>query len=154
MTTRMNYKQAQSLFKVEVKKAKRRPGEPVRPPWNSLSLDAPARKGRFAVSEASARTADGIVFASKLEASRYHHLKLLVRIGEISELAVQPEWNVDIGGKHFCRYRADFAYFCSRRQRLIIEDVKSTGTQKDAAYKLRKKAAELAHGISVLEVTP
>jgi hypothetical protein len=33
--------------------------------------------------------------------------------------------------------------------KVIIEEVKSTGTMKDAAYRLRKKAAELYHGIEV-----
>ncbi len=107
--------------------------------------------GRFAVSAKVDRTLDGIVFDSKKEAFRYAELKLLQRIGEIDRLEVQPTWNVEINGKHFCRFTADFSYL-DRRLGPVIEDVKSTGTAKEAAYRLRKKAAELAHGINVTEV--
>jgi hypothetical protein len=34
---------------------------------------------------------------------------------------------------------------------VIYEEVKSTGSVKDAAYRLRKKAAELYHGVKITE---
>ena len=59
---------------------------------------------------------------------------------------------VEIGGKHFCTYTADFVYFDVALGREVIEDSKSTGTAKDAAYRLRKKAAQLHHRINIDEV--
>lgn len=109
------------------------------------------RKGRFAVAAKVDRTLDGVLFDSKKEATRYAELKLLERAGQIECLEVQPSWNIEIGGKHFCRYTADFSYLDKKRGP-VIEDTKSTGTAKDAAYKLRRKAAELAHGIRVTEI--
>ena len=111
-----------------------------------------ARGSRFAVSAKIDRTLDGIVFDSKKEASRYAELKLLERAGEILGLVMQPAFEVEINGSHFCTFTADFAYYERARLGRIIEDVKSTGTAKDSAYRLRKKAAELAHGIKVIEV--
>lgn len=109
---------------------------------------------RFA---AQAQTVDGYRFASKKEAKRYGELRLLERAGEIAELVVHPAFDVQIAGRHFCTYTADFAYRVRLSERTkenerIIEEVKSTGTRKDTAYRLRRKAAELAHGITVTEV--
>jgi Protein of unknown function (DUF1064) len=121
-------------------------------PGFGLDTSGVARKARFAVSAKEDRTIDGETFDSKKEAARYCQLKLLQKAGLIESLDLQPAWAVEINGKHFCRYTADFSYFCKERGRLIIEDVKSSGTAKDAAYRLRKKAAELAHGIKITEV--
>jgi hypothetical protein len=111
-----------------------------------------ARRSRFQVAPKIERTVDGITFASKKEAARYGLLKLREKIGEIVDLKLQPKFPVDIGGERLCVYTADFSYYDRRLGRVVIEDSKSTGTAKDAAYRLRKKAAELAHGITVDEV--
>lgn len=108
-------------------------------------------KARFQTVEPARRTMDGIVFASQKEMKRYAELKLLVRAGEISELSLQPKFEIEAGGELFCTYTADFAYR-EKDGTYIVEEVKSTGTAKDAAYKLRKKAAEIAFGIKVREV--
>ena len=109
---------------------------------------------RFARSDPSRRTFDGIVFDSIKEAKRYAELKLLERAGEIRGLERQPIFPVKIKGKPFCTYKADFAYRRGswKNPILVIEDVKSTGTAKDEAYRLRKKAAELYYGIKITEV--
>jgi len=107
---------------------------------------------RFKVSPAHERTVDGIVFASKKEAKRYLYLKALERAGQIWDLQLQPAFKTFIAGKPFCTYTADFSYWIDHKQRQVVEDVKSSGTAKDAAYRLRKKAAELQYGIKVSEV--
>lgn len=93
------------------------------------------------------RTMDGIVFASKKEMKRYAELKLLQRAGEVQDLELQPEFRVSINDQHYCTYTADFAY--TEKGERIVEELKSTGTAKDAAYRLRKKAAELFYGIKI-----
>ena len=107
---------------------------------------------RFQVSPKAERTVDGIVFDSKKEARRYGELKLLERAGHIEKLLPQVTLPVEIQGQHFCNYTCDFMYFDIVRNQLVIEDVKSTGTAMDAAYRLRKKAAEIVHKIKVEEV--
>lgn len=119
----------------------------------SFGLDVPVeRRGRFAVVKKDKRTVDGIVFDSGKEAKRYADLKNLQRAGLIECLERQPSWLVTINGQPYCRYSADFAYIDKATGKPVIEDTKSSGTAKDDAYRLRKKAAELAHNIVVTEV--
>lgn len=110
------------------------------------------RAPRFPVVAKELRTMDGHIFASKREMKRYADLKMLERAGEIRDLELQPKFPVEIGGKHFCTYTSDFRYWNVRLGEYVIEDCKSSGTAKDASYRLRKKAAQLAHGITVTEV--
>ena len=104
---------------------------------------------RFKVSPVEERTIGSIVFASKKEMKRYANLLLMERAGAISQLSLQPEFKVEINGQHYCTYTADFKYFDALLDKWVIEEVKSTGTAKDAAYRLRKKAAELYHGVKI-----
>ena len=122
--------------------------------WNELHLDAGAtgKKGRFAVAEKSRRTVDDITFDSRTQSIRYTQLKMLERAKLLTDLTLEPSWDIAINGQHFCTFTADFSYFCNERRVSVIEDVKTTGTQKDTAYRLRKKAAELAHNIKITEV--
>ena len=118
-----------------------------------LRRDPFAKQGRFPVADKAERTVDGIVFDSRREAERYGELKLRERAGLIGRLEIHPSWNVMIGRRKLCRYTADFLYRDIMAEgALVVEDVKSTGTRRDAAYKLRKKAAELAFGFKVTEV--
>lgn len=110
----------------------------------------PAKRGRYPVAPKEDRTVDGIVFDSKREARRYAVLKQQERAGLISHLELQPVFKVAINGHHYCRYSADFAYF--RDGQRVVEDCKSSGTAKDAAYRLRKRAAEMFYYIKVTEV--
>jgi hypothetical protein len=107
---------------------------------------------RFQVAPKHERTVDNICFDSKKEAKRYAELKLLERAGHIKDLMLQTKFPVAIEGQHFCNYSADFVYYDLIRGRTVVEDIKSTGTASDAAYKLRKKAAEIVHKIKVEEV--
>jgi hypothetical protein len=116
----------------------------------AAALKSAKGKGRFPVAPREQRTMDGIVFASKGEMMRYAELKLLERAGKISHLELQPKFPVTINGKPFCTYSADFAYFENGAR--VVEDVKSTGTLKDTAWRLRKKAAELMFNFRVREV--
>lgn len=111
------------------------------------NIDKKNKKNRFNVSPVEERTLGGVVFASKKEMKRYAELRLLERAGEIRGLELQPEFRVSINDQHYCTYTADFAY--TEKGERIIEELKSTGTAKDAAYRLRKKAAELFFKIKV-----
>ena len=97
------------------------------------------------------RTYKGRVFDSMREMKHWINLELLERSGEITNLEYQPKFPVLINGKAFCTFTGDASYF-DKGGNWTVVDVKSTGTAKDAAYRLRKKAAELFHGIKVTEV--
>lgn len=106
-------------------------------------------KSRYPVAPKEQRTLDGIVFDSKAEAQRYAQHKNAVRAGYITDLELQPRYDFVLNGKHVFTYRADFRYTLVRTGQRVIEDVKSTGTQKDRDFHLRKKLIELAHGIEI-----
>lgn len=93
---------------------------------------------------------DGFIFASKSEAARYAHLKLLVRIGEISDLELQPAFDFILDGTKICRYIADFRYREVATGEIIVEDVKSTPT-KTPEYRIKKKLMYAFYGIDVRE---
>jgi len=93
-------------------------------------------------------TVDGITFDSAAEAKRYAHLKLLERVGEISDLKLQEPFACKVGdrGLVVCTYRADFSYFDERERRQRVEDVKGMDTPLS---KLKRKLVHAIHGVEV-----
>lgn len=90
---------------------------------------------------------DGIRFASRREADRYVHLRLLERAGHITQLQLQPVFELHApGGVRVAKYVADFAYRDLRTLRLVIEDVKGVQT---AIFRLKAKWMKAEHGIDV-----
>ena len=81
-------------------------------------------------------TVDGITFDSKLEADRFQQLRLLEKAGEISDLRLQPEFQIyqgwidpDTGEKHKSRfYVGDFWYVDMQNDKFVCEDVKGMET--------------------------
>ena len=97
---------------------------------------------------------DGITFASKREAARYVQLKALEKAGHISDLKLQPSFeiipSVVMDGKkqRVIKYIADFEYFDHLGDK-IIEDVKGMKTRE---YQLKRRLMKVVHGIEVKEV--
>lgn len=99
-------------------------------------------------------TIDGITFDSKLEASRYRELKLMVKAGTIKDLKLQVPF--DLVPKHTIegitiratKYIADFTY--TENGVYIVEDTKGF---KTAEYKRKKKQMFQRYGIEIREVT-
>ena len=86
-------------------------------------------------------TADGYEFDSLAEARRYEQLKLMEQAGAISDLRLQPRYELQRGftdneGKRqrAIVYVGDFAY--SEKGKWIIEDTKGVETP---VFKLKKK---------------
>jgi hypothetical protein len=84
---------------------------------------------------------DGSTFDSKAEARRYEQLKLMLRAGAISELQLQPKYELqpayrDRTGKHqrAITYSADFAYV--ENGGVVVEDVKGMETE---VFKIKAK---------------
>lgn len=72
-----------------------------------------------------------ITFASGIERERYGYLLWLEKAGEISQIHLQPEYELQAAftrnGHKYQReyYRADFCYV--RADRFVVEDVKGKG---------------------------
>ena len=92
---------------------------------------------------------DGITFASKAEARRYSHLKMLERAGTIHDLELQPRFTLLVNKIKVATYVADFRYRFVGVSLPVVEDVKGVQT---AVYKLKKKMLAAQHGIIITEV--
>jgi len=79
---------------------------------------------------------DGLKFASKAEMKRYGDLRLLELTKEISDLTVQPVY--ELTGK--VKYRGDFQYV--ENGRIICEDVKGGRATATAVFKVKWKQAK------------
>ena len=93
---------------------------------------------------------DGIKFASQAEALRYQELKLMLYAGEISNLRLQPRYDLQpafttISGKRIraIKYVGDFEYIDNVAQQLITEDVKGVET---STFKLKHKMFMFKYG--------
>lgn len=88
---------------------------------------------------------DGIVFDSKAEANYYLVLKEKQDKGEISQLELQPKYELipafEKNGKKYRKteYRADFKYFDETLKKWIVTDVKGMETD---VFKLKHKLFE------------
>lgn len=104
---------------------------------------------------------DGRRFASKKEAARYLELRLLEKAGQIAALECQPRFPLHIHEIWRSQtpivvtqagvYTADFSYTDLITGEMVVEDVKGEAT-KTTDYRLRKRIAELVHGVYVREV--
>ena len=94
---------------------------------------------------------DGITFDSKKEANRYAALKQIERAGLISNLELQPVYQIEINGVKVCKIIPDFRYQDKERG-LIVEDVKSPVTARHPVYRLKKKLLKAVYGIDIQEV--
>lgn len=90
---------------------------------------------------------DGIPFDSKKEAARYQELKIMERAGIITELELQPEYDLSVNHKPVCKYRADFAYILGGVR--IVEDVKGMKTD---VYRIKNKLMKAIYNIEIKEI--
>lgn len=93
---------------------------------------------------------DGITFDSAKEARRYSELKLLEKAGEITDLELQPVYELHApNGERLGSFLADFKYR-RRDGSQTIEDVKGMKTLALARWKQKHCRAEYA--ITVVEI--
>lgn len=92
---------------------------------------------------------DGIKFDSKKEAKRYGELKVRLLAGEISDLELQPVFQIIMEGKNVAKYKADFRYWTGKKW--VVEDVKSPSTRLKETYRLKKKLVEAQFQIEIIE---
>lgn len=94
---------------------------------------------------------DGIKFDSKKEARRYCELNVLLKAGDISNLELQPRYDIVINGVKVCFYKADFRYM--QDGKIVVEDVK--GSKQGEAYRmfrLKSKLVKACYGIDIIEI--
>lgn len=92
---------------------------------------------------------DGHSFDSLKERDRYITLRMLRSAGEITDLCLQVEFELNDGGTHSLKYIADFCYTIKKTGEKITEDVKG---YKTLIYKKKCRLMKKVHGITILEV--
>lgn len=102
--------------------------------------------------------AEGVRHASKKQALRYRDLGLLMKSGEILMLAREVRFRLPGG----IEWMADHVFATQRGVDAIaelirtgdvtVEDVKSSATQKNAVYRLKKKQVRECLGIEIKDV--
>lgn len=98
---------------------------------------------------------DGKKFDSIKEGNRYKELKLLQKIGKISELRLQPTYLLQDSFKienktiRAIKYIADFEYIDNETGEKIVEDVKGVKTD---VYKLKKKLFQHKYNMNIKEI--
>lgn len=84
-----------------------------------------------------------VIFDSHKEARRFDELHLMLKSGKISELILQPKYDlipsVRWNGKTLRKitYSADFRYV--ENGKTIVEDVKASAKFQDDVYKIKKR---------------
>ena len=91
-------------------------------------------------------TINGIKFDSKKEGRRYSALRLLEKTGKISDLSLQPKFDLMVNCVKVGFYKADFKYTQDGRE--VIEDVKG---MKTPVYNLKKRMIKAIYGIEIFE---
>ena len=100
---------------------------------------------------------DGITFDSMKESNRYKELKLMERAGNIKELQLQKEFELQpafsLNNRKIraIKYVCDFYYYDNKKKRYVVEDVKSEAT-KTQVYKIKKKMLQYKYKIEIEEV--
>ena len=128
------------------------------------------RYGRSKYGNHKVTTSDGITHDSKKEANRWCELKLLERSGKITDLQRQVPFELipaqyeeyerySKTGKRLkngkrcveksCVYIADFVYREDGKK--IVEDVKSSATNKKESYIMKRKLMLWVFGIQIRE---
>lgn len=100
---------------------------------------------------------DGIKFDSEKEANRYAQLRMLLRVGEISELELQKPFVLipaqkGADGKvieRAVKYIADFYYRDNRRNQYVVEDTKGVRTDD---YIIKRKLMLYIHKLKIKEI--
>jgi len=98
---------------------------------------------------------DNVRFASKREATRYSHLKLLEQQGIIRGLIWDKKdlrWPLEVNGTLICTYEADFFYECQSDNGDWCEITEDAKGFKTPAYRLKKKLMKAIHNIDIQEI--
>jgi hypothetical protein len=91
---------------------------------------------------------DGITFDSMREGKRYMQLRYLLMAGQITDLIRQIDFELNPGGTHSLKYRADFVYKELPSGNVVVEDCKGFRTKE---YKKKRRLMLEVHGIEIVE---
>lgn len=96
-------------------------------------------------------TVGDTTYDSRKEARYCEALKLRERAGQISNLELQPKFDLMVNGTKVGTYKADASYH-DKGGKLHVIDVKGGNATKTQLYRLKAKLMLACHGIEIEEV--
>lgn len=90
----------------------------------------------------------GIKFDSKKEGLRYLELESLLKSGLIKNLRTQIKYDFIFNDIKITSYVADFVYFCVKKDKQVVEDVKGYKTRE---YLIKKKMMKAFYSVDIYE---
>lgn len=131
-----------AIARADAQRAPRAPA--AAPPSAAPIAPAPKRRNKYGVSPPEERTVAGILFASKLEASRFRDLELLKLGGAVRFFLRQVPFHLPGG----VRYVVDFVVFWADG-RTTFEDAKGHRTE---TYQLKRRQVEALYPVKIEEL--
>lgn len=125
-----------------------RQSEAAKRPENSHLLEVKKPKAKRAKYNNEKVEYDGMVFDSKGELKRHRELMILLKHAIIARLERQVSFELNPGGTHSVKYKADWTYYIQETGEFIVEDFKGMET---AVFKKKEKLMKKIHGITILK---
>jgi hypothetical protein len=95
----------------------------------------------------------GVKHRSAGEARWFDRLRQREKAGEISQLVMEPSWDIAINGEHVCKVSADASYFDEREGKRHTVDFKGIEGETPLS-KLKRKLVKAHHGVVIEVVGP
>src|SRR5437870_3744175 len=115
---------------------------------SSVSLPEPQKPSKYRSQVTTCQK--GHQHDSAKESRRCDELHLMQVERTVYDLEIQPKYVLEVKGKKVCTWTADFRYL-DEWGHLVIEDVKSSITRTNPAYRIKVKLFTAIYGIKVLE---
>jgi hypothetical protein len=123
----------------------------TRRPWREIPVPPPkAKPAKYR--NKPFRDAAGVYWHSRKEHRHWLVLRAAEAAGLVRNLRRQVRYRLTVNGIEVGSYVADFVYFDSETDRVVVQDVKSPATRKLPLYKLKAALLRAVWGLAVEEV--
>jgi hypothetical protein len=123
----------------------------TRRPWREVPVPPPA-KGPAKYRNRPFRDAQGTYWHSRKEYRHWLVLRAAEAAGLVRGLRRQVKYRLMVNGVEVGSYVADFVFFDSETDRVVVQDVKSPATRKLPLYRLKRNLMRAVWGLAVEEV--
>jgi hypothetical protein len=123
----------------------------TRRPWREMPVPPPKTKPAKYRNKPF-RDAAGVYWHSRKEYRHWLVLRAAEAAGLIRGLRRQVRYRLTVNGVEVGNYVADFVFFDSETDRVVVQDTKSPATRKLPLYRLKRNLMRVVWGLAVEEV--
>jgi hypothetical protein len=120
-------------------------------PWREMPVPPPAKKPSKYRNKPF-RDRAGVYWHSRKEHRHWLVLRAAEAAGLVRSLRRQVKYVLLVNGIEVGSYVADFVFFDSETNRVVVQDVKSPATRKLPLYRLKRNLMRAVWGLAVEEV--